>query len=495
MADPTVGVADLMVPIERLLKREDGTSGFNLVKHLQPPSGVNWKTATPVEWLWKHRQLFSDYVQIAKNTLISGKRHKAALEKLETQYHVIQGKKSKEDGVDYIDDAIRMGLSHLRQLKQFPEKLSAAMRRCSTEQQQDFTKILDLVDVGRGSCTDLVPLEAETGSSAASPARGQQAKETSVDFSQAERTEVKETLALENNAKLEILKEKPEKIFDRVLKHHVSTPESKPKKEAQPSSPFTCSFEIEDGDLEILQGASRVKPLWQDGKSQQQRLNAAKKKPASKKKVATPKPKAKSKAAAKKSKEDAEKKKTSEKDERAEEEILEDPGQEPPQNASPAKASKKKQTGAKEEGKPKAVETKQAENKKAEKKKKMYKRGPPSELLDPSIPEERKLLRKRITSNAWHKQYDQEIAKGSSDSVAKSAASGMSLRAGIKFDEEHARLRQPPSKASQNPKKQKKTFMKRPSQKEMPENDDIAEGGEASAGGDAGQRPVPEDVD
>lgn len=301
VADPTVGVADLMQPLERLLKKEDGLCGFNMVKHMQPSSGVSWKSATPVEWLWKHRGLFTDYVLIAKNSIISGKKHKTALEKLDTQYHLIQGKKTQEDGVDYLDDIIRMGLSHLRQMKQMPEKAAAAMRRCTTDQQKDLNKILELIDVGRVPCTDIVVFEGGSSASAATSSQEQ------ADHGQ----EVKETLALENDVRLEIFKdkkEKPEKVFDRVLKEHVSTPEPRRKKETE-ESPFQCSLELQEGDEELLQAASKAKPLWQNGKSQQQRLNAVRKKPAAKKKAACPKPKAKGKARATKSQQSAKREK------------------------------------------------------------------------------------------------------------------------------------------------------------------------------------------
>ena len=69
-ADPTVGVSDLMGPLEKLVKRE---GSINLIKHLQPPGNVSWKSAMPVEWLCKHRQLFQDYVGVAKNSVLSGK--------------------------------------------------------------------------------------------------------------------------------------------------------------------------------------------------------------------------------------------------------------------------------------------------------------------------------------------------------------------------------------------------------------------------------------
>jgi len=88
VADPLVGVADLMQPLENLLQRE---KGINLTKYIQPPSTVSWKSAVPLKWLCKHQELFMEHINISKNTIISGKKHKLALEKLHHQYGDARG--------------------------------------------------------------------------------------------------------------------------------------------------------------------------------------------------------------------------------------------------------------------------------------------------------------------------------------------------------------------------------------------------------------------
>ena len=159
VADPLVGVADLMQPVENLLQRE---KGINLAKYIQPPSGVSWKSAVPVEWLCKHQELLTDYINISKNTIISGKKHKLALEKLHHQHDILGGRKSTQDAVDYVDDTIRMALSHLRQMCQVVQKKDTTYRKCSPAMQETLEKLLVKIDFGpQESCTDMVPYDGD----------------------------------------------------------------------------------------------------------------------------------------------------------------------------------------------------------------------------------------------------------------------------------------------------------------------------------------------
>eukprot|EP00435_Cladocopium_sp_Y103_P022554 s808_g5.t1 len=377
VADPMVGVADLMQPLEKLLTREKGMS--NLSKFLQPPSGASWKSAVPIEWLCKHQELFMDYINVAKNSVISGKKHKKALEKLDEQYQIIQGRKSREDGIDYLDDALRMGLAHLRQLRQSTEKEQTAYRR------------------GTGSSDDL-----------------------------ASATHVKQEIEMADNVTLKIFGEKPESFFDRVLNKKRS-PEKKTKKTTEdttsleemtpqkqkeekaesPGDPFVCSLEILPGDDDLLEKAAKVRPLHQGGKSQQQRLNATKPK------------KMKRPAASKPEQEKCKKQKTTG---HTKDEDKDDESQEVPQE---------KQAGSR-----KPVTKAKAKAKKKDKKG-TRKMGPPSNQLDPNKPEERKLLRKRADSDAWHNTFKAESAKNKDEEECYRLAREAARKAREDFDLKH----------------------------------------------------------
>ena len=103
-----------------------------------------------------------DYINISKNTIISGKKHKLALEKLHHQHDILGGRKSTQDAVDYVDDTIRMALSHLRQMCQVVQKKDTTYRKCSPAMQETLEKLLVKIDFGpQESCTDMVPYDGD----------------------------------------------------------------------------------------------------------------------------------------------------------------------------------------------------------------------------------------------------------------------------------------------------------------------------------------------
>ena len=417
VADPLVGVADLMQPVENLLQRE---KGINLAKYIQPPSGVSWKSAVPVEWLCKHQELLTDYTNISKNTIISGKKHKLALEKLHHQHDILGGRKSTQDAVDYVDDTIRMALSHLRQMCQVVQKKDTTYRKCSPAMQETLEKLLVKIDFGpQESCTDMVPYDGD--------ARGGDQGQGRPSFSRAgsSRDDLgasggnalasgpnrNSEVEIGENVKLRIFGEKPESVFDRILSKKPSdatTPTKKltqKKKEDTPSpgDPFVCSLEKLPGDDDLLKKAAEVPPLTKGGKSQQQRLNSAKK--------------MKRPAASKPGKEEKKCKKQKTLD-HTQGEDKEDEC--PPQNAKRPAASTK-------------MQKKQKDSEKKGKKK----MGPPSDQLDPSKPADRAILRRRADSDAWHNTFKQEFAKNEDEDKSKELARAAARKAREEFDRKH----------------------------------------------------------
>ena len=139
VADPSVTVGDLMEPLESFLET---TGDKNVMKHLQPPPNTSWKTST---WLAGLATLFEDYLKVAPNAIISSKKHKTAIIRLEEKHRINFSKKNTDEFADLIDDFIRMGLSHLRALKQQPEKKEQAFRRADKEQQKTLSHVIDLI--------------------------------------------------------------------------------------------------------------------------------------------------------------------------------------------------------------------------------------------------------------------------------------------------------------------------------------------------------------
>ena len=399
-ADPSIGVADLMGPIKNLLERSE-MDDFNLAKALQPPGGVSWKSAVPVDWLAKHHRLFGEYLGVAKNSLLPGKKHKDALERIDNNTR-ITGRKTQADGVDYLDDLIRMGLSHLRQCKQNPKIREVAWRKCSEEVQEKLDKLLEQIDlvVDEQDSLAVVPVEDSGASSSKRVAS----------------SDLTVAMKIDGGATLQVFQgDRAEAVFDTVLGSGAGSKKETPKKKERASSelkasssspgPFMWSMKAEPYDEGLLNSAAEASPLSKHGKSQQQRLNAVKPK----------KQGSKSKAKKKNETSTQEKKK-------AETSVESEPL---PKKAAKPKAQKPKVSSPSTPAIKKKPSRQDVESPKETKKK--YKRGKPTSELDPKNPEERKLLKKRLESWAWHSTYDKEIAGGKAPEEAKAAAREASL--------------------------------------------------------------------
>ena len=131
------------------------TKDRNLWKQIQPPHGTSWKTSTPATWLCQLDTLFLEYIRIAPNTVISGKKHKNAICRIDETNRVNFPKKSRSDFYDLVDDAIRMGLSHLRQVKQCPARREVAYRKCDTSQQETLDKLLTYIQLGKDDMSEV----------------------------------------------------------------------------------------------------------------------------------------------------------------------------------------------------------------------------------------------------------------------------------------------------------------------------------------------------
>eukprot|EP00435_Cladocopium_sp_Y103_P008927 s1756_g2.t1 len=63
--------------------------------------------------------------------------------------------------------------------------------------------------------------------------------------------------------------------------------------------------------------------------------------------------------------------------------------------------------------------------------------GPPSDQLDPNKPEDRKLLRKRADSDAWHKTFKAESAENKDEEECYRLAREAARKAREDFDLKH----------------------------------------------------------
>ena len=99
VADPSVGVADLVKVLDDYMVEKGET---NLWKLIQPPSNASWKSAPPVGWLASLSTLFKRYCEVAPNTIVSGKKNKAAITRLCETKGVNHTRKTVEDFADMV---------------------------------------------------------------------------------------------------------------------------------------------------------------------------------------------------------------------------------------------------------------------------------------------------------------------------------------------------------------------------------------------------------
>ena len=148
VADPSIGVSDLMTPIKTFMKAQGDR---DLLTALSIPSGTSWKTAVNVEWMAHLAPLYKGYAAVAVNTILPGKKHKKALEEIHSTTPVHVSKKADRDMFDYLDEMIRIGFSHYRTLAQSPEARSRAYRKASPSQVEQIDGVLKLLQVGDSS--------------------------------------------------------------------------------------------------------------------------------------------------------------------------------------------------------------------------------------------------------------------------------------------------------------------------------------------------------
>ncbi len=106
-ADPTIGVADLMVPLENYMAVKGDR---NILSMVRQPTGVAQKTAPDLLWLDKNYQLYLEYAKVAPNSMIPPKKHRAAPERLDHHTKCNLTKATAEDWADQVDQAIRLAM-------------------------------------------------------------------------------------------------------------------------------------------------------------------------------------------------------------------------------------------------------------------------------------------------------------------------------------------------------------------------------------------------
>ena len=139
-ADPTIGVADLMAPLDNYMVSKGDSNILNMVR---PPTGVTQKTAPDLLWLKKNYQLYLEYAKVAPNSMIPPRKHRTALERLDRHTKCNFTKATTEDWADQVDQAIRLAMKQFRDLKNEVIFRERAFRRVDSVVQKNIQKVLD----------------------------------------------------------------------------------------------------------------------------------------------------------------------------------------------------------------------------------------------------------------------------------------------------------------------------------------------------------------
>eukprot|EP00434_Breviolum_minutum_P045966 symbB.v1.2.041336.t1/scaffold8073.1/size7880/1 len=140
-ADPAIGVGDLVLVLQEFMEEKADTNLFTLI---QAPN-ESWKSAPPVPWLASLAPLFQRYAKVAPNSVILSSKHKIAIKRLVETKKVNHTRKTNEDFADLVDNTIRMGLNHFRNMKQNSVIKERAYRRADKTQQDALDSVLGLL--------------------------------------------------------------------------------------------------------------------------------------------------------------------------------------------------------------------------------------------------------------------------------------------------------------------------------------------------------------
>ena len=284
-ADPSIGVGDLVNVLQDYMDEKADTNLFKLV---QAPND-SWKSAPPVPWLASLAPLFQRYAKVAPNSVILSSKHKVAIKRLVETKKINHTRKTNEDFADLIDNTIRMGLNHFRNMKQSSVIKERAYRRADKIQQDALDSVLGLLVCKAENAenepeTSLVPYvrkDAFVLDETEAPSPKAKATATSSTQDLSPNKVFDKVLTSPHNDKDNVEECQLENCTLKIFKNVAQKGQPSQGDEESPvKGPWVLATSADDDSL--LSRASSTKPLAEDGKSQQQRLNAIKPKKKSK---------------------------------------------------------------------------------------------------------------------------------------------------------------------------------------------------------------------
>ena len=184
--DPSVSVGDLMRPLESMCAE---AGSYDLGRLCGIDSNMGWKTSADVSWLARDHiaKLFVGFFKIASNGVLSSKKLRSALVKLQTKKHRLNfGRLSDGDFFDKMDEQLRVAAKHYREMKKDSHTYRRAMKKASDREKQQIDLVLSYLDVeepqtraGTGPSTAAVTAELDTTAEKTGP--GEETASSSAD--------------------------------------------------------------------------------------------------------------------------------------------------------------------------------------------------------------------------------------------------------------------------------------------------------------------------
>ena len=141
-ADSNIGIADLMDPFKKFF---DARGSRDLKKLLDCPMDLDWKCIPQQRWLVRNIDLFKGLLTAAPNAVVTSRKLKDALKRLQEEGAINQTRKDNSDFYDWIDMKIRIGLSQLRDLKSNSVSWERCMKRSTAEERAELKSIMEMI--------------------------------------------------------------------------------------------------------------------------------------------------------------------------------------------------------------------------------------------------------------------------------------------------------------------------------------------------------------
>lgn len=159
-ADPSICISDLVGAFESVFE-EHGSR--DLRKILDPPAEMDWKSSPATRWICKHKVLFSKLLSVAPNTIVTSKKLREALQRLQETEPINYTKKDNSDFYDWIDVKVRVGLSMLRELKNnFHQCFDRAMKRMTDEEKEVLGNMMKKIVLSKDQTLSSSPQQVDS---------------------------------------------------------------------------------------------------------------------------------------------------------------------------------------------------------------------------------------------------------------------------------------------------------------------------------------------